>query len=60
MAVHVPWHQESKPFPAFLRTLTGPELAVMQHEARAVGDTETVTAVLAELKRRCVDGEDQR
>jgi hypothetical protein len=46
------WHEEHEPFPAFLRTLTPLELAVMQHEARQCGDTVTVAAVLAELKRR--------
>jgi hypothetical protein len=39
-------------FIAFLQTLSGIELAAMQHEARQVGDAETLKAVLAELKRR--------
>ena len=43
---------ELEPFPAFLQTLSGLELAMMQHEARQVGDDVTLRAVLAELKRR--------
>jgi len=46
------WHEESEPFPAFLRTLHVLELAKMQHEARAAGDGVTLAAVLAEFKRR--------
>ena len=53
------WHEEHEPFPAFLETLSGLELATMQHAARQVGDTATVTAVLAELKRR-VESRSQR
>lgn len=46
------WHNEAEPFPAFLRTLTGLELAMMQHAARQVGDAATVQAVLRELAER--------
>lgn len=43
---------EHEPFPAFLQTLSGLELAKMQHEARGVGDDVTLRAVLTELQRR--------
>lgn len=46
------WVNEREPFPAYLRTLSGCELAVMQHDARQCGDSVTVQAVLAELRRR--------
>lgn len=46
------WVDEAEPFPAFLQTCSGLELAVMQHDARAVGDDVTLQAVLRELKRR--------
>jgi hypothetical protein len=49
------WVNESEPFPAFLRTLSGLELVAMQHEARQASDDVTLRAVLAELKRRSVE-----
>lgn len=43
---------EREPFPAFLETCSDMELVMMQHEARKVGDSVTLNAVLMELKRR--------
>ena len=48
----MPWVDEKEPYPAFLRTLTGLELVVLQHEARRADDQVTLKAVLNELKRR--------
>jgi len=48
----IPFHEEAEPFPAFLRTLSGLELAVMQHDARQADDLPSLNAVLLELKRR--------
>lgn len=45
---------EREPFPEFLQTLSGLELAAMQREAREWHDTVVLAAVLAELKRRAV------
>ena len=44
--------KESRTFPAFLQTCSDIELVIMQHEARQVGDKETVTDVLHELASR--------
>ena len=42
----------TEPFPQFLRTCGDMELVVLQHEARAAQDDETLQAVLMELRRR--------